>query len=165
VEKINLQIDPELGIELKKYIDSGLVITGMDMIKGWKGASDSYFISLGEKPVVFPVVPISPFGTSAALPYVKAKQPDDPEAVEKAEPFNYKKPIVASHSSDPSKPTLCDLVDRIIKSNKDAGMFGKGLADKCLADCVELKDPMTKTSFPTEVQNAMQAYLNQELSK
>ena len=169
MEKVNLPIDPDLGQEIKKHIDAGLVITGMGVVKGWKDQKDSYFISL-DIPVMAPVTPppaaVAAVGTETLANNGAKLKDGDPEQRELKEPFiKPQRQIVVAHSPDPNKPTLADLVDLIIAANKKMGLEGKPLADKCLDEVFNMKDPVTNTNLPTEVQNAMQAYLNQELLK
>lgn len=212
MEKVNLPIDPEIGQEIIKNTENGYVITGCDVIKGWKGAQNTYYVSL-EFPTKRPMnftdrqikmivdldklyvilnnrirIPkgsvadllddiVDAFGVkefSAAVPAreisntstPKEKFKDgDAENAEKNEPFKFIKPVIAAHSTDPSKPTLADLVNVIINTHKKLGLSGKALADRCLTDVMDMKDPVTNTSLASDVQLAMQAYLNYELSK
>lgn len=161
MDQINLTIDADLGSEIKKYTDQGFVITGVQMLKGFKSNPDIYFLSLSNE------VPVQTVKQSITVPAGTERKrlaDGEPEKIEAKEPMPAK-PIVVTHSADPSKPTLADLVDRIIKTNKDNGFSGKALADQCITEVMDMRDPVTKLTLPTEVQKAIQAYLNQELSK
>lgn len=163
MEKVNVRIDGELGIELKKYLDQGYAILGVEMLKGFKQDPDIYFISLGEKQAA--IIPVISSGAVVGVsPKEKIKE-GQAESAEQSEPFHFVKPVVAAHSSDPTKPTLADLVDRIISAHKKTGLNGKSLADRCLTDVMEMKDPVTQKALASDVQAAIQAYLNYELSK
>jgi hypothetical protein len=165
MEKVNVRIDSELGTELKKYLNDGYSILGVEMLKGFKQEPDIFFIALGPAPVVA-AAPANAAGPVVARgPVVKVKD-GQAEAAESQEPMPYtKRPIIAVHSPDPNKPTLFDVMDRIIAGHKASNKTGKDLADACIADIMVMKDPVTQTPLPSEVTNACQAYLTQELSK
>lgn len=155
-DKINIRVDPKIGQEIKRWLDQGYKMGTLELLKGFRSQPDIFFLSLVDKDQQETSKSLTPAPTvSAALKIIVPTGPllkdGDAEKMEAAEPFT--KPVKLQPAADPKRPTLTDVVNKILDDNKQAGLKGAELVKKSVDDITALR-------YDQDVFNACVQYLN-----